>query len=266
MELGWGVDRNVRIWHLGSGEARGLWESRLASMFWTEGSLHKRDDRGREVWQAETEGESFAVKSRPLSGVGDRMRFRFGSTDLGRSVLGAAVLTARGFQTPKVRVLGLVRTDTGWAEVLVTDWAEGQTLLSAWAAADERARSELARRAGEHVGRLAHAGLFNRDAKPSNVVIDSEGAFVMLDVGGVRLSGGDRPRELARMLGALGFEPTGVGHGPGFWQVFACVRAAVRGSGVDRRGDVIALLRRQILDHPNPAPKDNPLAQEPEMR
>ena len=269
-ELGWGVDRNVRIWQLGVGEDRGLWERRLASMFWSDGKLIKRDRRGREVWRAEAEddaqGVAFAVKARPLSGVRQRVRFRFGATDLGHSVLGAALLLARGFQTPRVRVLGIVRAESGWVEALVTDWAEGRTLLADWAEADAGERLVLAGRAGAHVGRLAQSGVFNRDAKPSNVVLAADDGFVMVDVGGARLSGGDWERELARMVAAQGFEQTGVGHAPSAGQVVACVRAALRGpkkgSGPDRRtrGRVIALIRREIQEHGDPAPKDDPLA------
>ncbi|MCA9272715.1 MAG: hypothetical protein KDA31_06690 [Phycisphaerales bacterium] len=259
------MDRNVRIWQLGVGEERGLWERRLASMFWSGGELVKRDSRGREVWRANADAGDLAVKARPLLGIRERVRFWFGATDLGRSVLGAALLSARGFETPRVRVLGIVRTESGWLEVLVTDWVDGETLLSAWAEADERERLALARRAGEHVGRLASSGVFNRDAKPSNVVLREDGGFEMVDVGGVRLSGNDPARELARMIGAQGFEPTGVGHGANAGQVAACVRAAMRGSkkgsGPDRRtrGRVIAMLRREILEHGDPAPEDDPL-------
>ncbi len=275
-ELGWGVDRNVRIWQVGVGEDRGLWERRLAAMFWTEGERIKRDRKGREVWRVEAEGSAgpvaYGVKARPLSGVRDRVRFRFGATDLGRSVLGSALLTARGFETPSVRVLGIVRTESGWVEALVTDWVEGRTLLSAWADPDGGDRLTLAHRAGAHVGLLALHGVFNRDAKPSNVVIDSDGGFVMVDVGGARLSGGDRERELARMVAAQGFEPTGVGAQPGAGAVLACVRAALRAlggsSGPDRRTRrrVIELLRREIKAHGDPAPKDDPLARKCEMR
>lgn len=262
------MGRDVRIWHLGVGEGRALWERELSREFWTGGEIVKRDERGREVWLASVESERVAVKVRPLESAIERLRFRLGLTDLGKAALGAAVLSARGLLTPRVRVLGLVRHEGAWREVLVSPWAEGPTLLAAWANADAPGRRALARLAGDVVGGLAGLGLFNRDAKPSNVVLDDTDGPVMVDVGGVRLSGGDRALELARMVSALGFEPTGVGHAPAFGEVVVGARAALRGSGVDRRGRqrVVSELRKLIAAHGDPRPKDDPLARARAMR
>lgn len=267
-ELGSFVGGRVRIWQLGLGEGRALWERELARGFWGEGELIKRDDRGREVRCSRVEGERVAVKIRPLPGFSDRLRFRLGLTDLGKAALGAAVLTGRGLLTPRVRVLAMVRPDYVWHEVLVTPWAEGPTLLSAWATADLRTRLALARTSGDLIATLSRQGLFNRDAKPSNVILDDTDGPVMVDVGGVRLAGGDREHELARMVSALGFEPAGVGHAAGFREVFAGVRAALRSSGVDRQGRrrTLAELRRLIAAHADPRPKDNPLAHGANLR
>jgi len=258
----------MRIWQLGVGEGRGLWEELLARRFWAEGECVKRDERGREVWLARAEGERVAVKVRPLAGIRERLRFRFGLTDLGKAALGAAVLAARGLHTPRVRVLGLADVGGLWHEVLVTPWADGPTLLAAWADADARTRLVLAHRAGAHVGHLAHLGLFNRDAKPSNVVLDPESGPVMVDVGGVRLASADRARELARMLASQGFEPTGVGHAPKSPEVIACVRAELRGSGLDRRTRrrTIQELRRLAHGHGDPRPMHDPLARVSDSR
>jgi hypothetical protein len=261
------VGRDVRIWQLGEGESRTDWERSLSGGGWLSGERLKLDDRGRGVWRAEMLGADVAVKARPMLGVLDRLRFRLGATDLSRACLGAAILNARGVYSPKVRVLALVRVDGAWQEVLVTEWAGGRMLLGLWVEGSDDDRRKLAALAGAAVGRLSSLCVFNRDCKPSNIVVDGlEVGFV--DVGGVRSSGGDLAGELARMIGALGFEPTGVGARPTFDEVVIGVRAALGAAGVEpaqRRG-VLKLVRELARAHGDPTPKDNPVAPAGEMR
>ena len=257
----------MRIWQLGGGESRSDWERALAGGGWRAGEVVKADDRGREVWKVELLGAMVAVKVRAVRGVLDRLRFRLGGTDLTRAHLGAALLTARGFESPRARVLALVRVGGAWFEVLVTDWAEGAPMIQRWCDADEAERNELAQRAGELIGALSAKGVFNRDAKPSNVVVDGE-VLSLIDVGGVRLAGEDKVRELARMISAQGFEPAGVGERPTVGQMLACVRSACAAAGITGldRCVVVARLRLLIDGHGDPMPKDNPVARSVEMR
>ena len=261
------MGHDVRIWQLGEGESRGDWECALAGASWRDGEQLKLDDQGRGVWRAQMLGDSVAVKARPMPGVLDRLRFRLGATDLSRACLGAALLNARGIYSPKVRVLALVRVDDDWHEVLVTKWAAGRTLLELWVEASGDDRRKLAGVAGSAIGRLFAAGVFNRDCKPSNIVVHGdEVGFV--DVGGVRSAGADWARELARMIAALGFEPTGVGARPSFDETMIGVRSALGASGVDpaQRGRVLEVVRELALAHGDPVPKDNPCAPVGEMR
>ena len=257
----------MRIWQLGGDEKRSDWERVLAGGGWRAGDLVKSDDRGCEVWRVELLGGATAVKVRPVPGVLDRLRFRLGKTDLSRAFLAGALLMARGFESPGVRVLALVRVEGVWFEVLATVWAKGEPMIRRWCDADESERNALARRAGELVGALSARGLFNRDSKPSNVVVDGD-VLSLIDVGGVRIAGEDRVRELARMLSAQGFEPTGVGQKPAVGQMLACVRSACAVAGMcgfDRRV-VVGRLRLLIHGHGDPVPKDSPLARSAEMR
>ena len=257
----------MRIWQLGAGDSRSDWERVLAGAGWRAGEVVKADDRGREVWKVELFGELVAVKVRAVPGVLDRLRFRLGGTDLTRAHLGAALLTARGFESPGVRVLALVRDGGAWFEVLVANWAKGAPMIRRWCDAGEAERNELAQLAGALIGALSAKGVFNRDAKPSNVVVDGE-VLSLIDVGGVRLAGEDRALELARMLSAQGFEPAGVGERPALGQMLACVRSACAAAGItglDRRV-VVGRLRQLIDGHGDPAPKDSPVAQADEMR
>jgi len=212
-------------------------------------------------------GSDVAVKVRPLPGVMDRLRFRVGATDLGRACLGSALLNARGVWSPRVRVLALVRVSGKWQEVLVTEWAGGRTLLELWVEGGRTERMALAAKSGVTVGRLSEVGVFNRDCKPSNLIVDGD-RVGFVDVGGVRSSGGDRAGELARMIAALGFEPTGVGARPTFDEVVIGVRSALGAAGVarERREGVLKIVRELAESHGDPTPKDNPVAPAGEMR
>lgn len=261
------MGRDARIWFLGEGEDRSSWERALAEGGWVDGECLKLDDRDRGVWRAEMLGRDCVVKARPLPGVLDRLKQRLGATDLTRACLGAALLEAKGFGTPSVRVMGLSRLDSGWHEVLVTECARGAPLLSRWVEADDTERHELARRAGQVLGELCAAGVFNRDCKPSNLLLDGD-ELAFVDVGGVRATKGDTVRELARMISMLGFEPTGIGSRPGYWEVVIGVRSALRAAGVsaDARGRLIGHLRALIAEHGDPTPRDNPVAPKADMR
>ncbi|RNC80424.1 MAG: hypothetical protein ED559_01025 [Phycisphaera sp.] len=261
------MGRDARIWFLGEGEDRSSWERALAGGGWVDGECLKLDDRGRGVWRAELLGRSCVVKARPLPGVLDRLKQRLGATDLARACLGAALLEAKGFRTPRVHVMGLSRLDSGWHEVLFTECALGVPLLSQWIQADDAERRGLARRAGRVLGEMCAAGVFNRDCKPSNLIVDGDG-IVFVDVGGVRATNGDTVLELARMISMLGFEPTGVGSRPAFWEVVVGIRSALRTAGVasEARGRLIAHLRRLVAEHGDPTPRDNPVAPKADLR
>ncbi|GAB5497476.1 MAG: hypothetical protein Phyf2KO_25560 [Phycisphaerales bacterium] len=261
------MGRDARIWFLGEGEDRSSWERALAGGGWVDGESLKLDDRGRGVWRAELVGRDCVVKARPLPGVLDRLKQRLGATDLARACLGAALLEAKGFSTPRVCVMGLARLDTGWHEVLVTECAKGRMLLSRWVEADDTDRQTLAQRAGRVVGELCAAGVFNRDCKPSNLMMDGD-EIAIVDVGGVRATGGDWTRELARMISMLGFEPTGVGARPGYWEIVVGVRSALRAAGMagEARERLVSYLRRLIAEHGDPTPRDNPVAPNADMR
>lgn len=261
------MGRDARIWFLGEGEDRSSWERALVGGGWIEGERLKLDDRGRGVWRAEMLGRDCVVKARPLQGVLDRLKQILGATDLTRACLGAALLEAKGFGTPRVRVMGLARLDSGWHEVLVTECADVTTMLMHWVESDNSERRRLARRAGRVVGELCAAGVFNRDCKPSNLMMDGD-EIAFVDVGGVRATGGDRTRELARMISMLGFEPTGVGARPGYWEIVVGVRSALRAAGVaeEARERLFVHLRRLIAEHGDLTPRDNPVAPNADMR
>ncbi len=257
----------VRIWYLGEGEDREGWARALAAGDWRQGVSLKLDDRGRGVWRTRVMGEDAIIKSRPLEGFWGCVRSRFGATDLMKATLGAALLEAKGFATPRVRLTGMCKQGDTWHEVLVMEPAPGESLLSLWVHGDARSRRALAQKAGAALGALSRSGIFNRDAKPSNWLISGEDIH-FIDVGGVRTAGGGRSKELARMIAALGFEPTGVNAPPTFQETALAVRSALGASGLshpDKRR-TLARLRALIKEHGDPAPKDHPLAHELQMR
>ncbi|HED54553.1 MAG TPA: hypothetical protein ENJ00_10195 [Phycisphaerales bacterium] len=239
-----------------------VWRQALADCFWTTGAIIKEDDHRRQVWRVSHSGQDFAVKVRPIVGILGRCRVRFGNTDFTRARRAADLLAGAGFITPAP----VIHAEVDGFEILVTPWVEAPTVLQRWTSAGPKDRPMLARAVGELVGRLSRKGLFNRDAKPSNLLwLDPD--IALLDIGGVRRCEPASTIHLARMISALGFEPVGTGHAPNAGEIVIAVRAAIDSAGARPcRCAIIERLRIIIQTHGDPTPRHDPLAPEPNRR
>ena len=125
---------------------------------------------------------------------------------------------------------------------------------------------DLARRAGELTARLAAAGLFNRDHKPSNIIVEHErpGApkspgLVLIDTAGVTRLGARRPE---RMLFNLVVEFVGTRTLPRRTLLMRALRAYLDHANGSTRGTPRAVwdeVERLLAEHGDPTPKDDPL-------
>jgi len=130
---------------------------------------------------------------------------------------------------PTAPLIALVRGQRDQQSVLTLLMGEvpGPTLLEQMATG---AADDLAEPVGSLLGRLTRSRLFNRDPKPSNLIVSPDG-LAMIDTVAIRRT--LQPvRSLARMLAALVLEPTSVGCPPGRDWIERAARAALREAGL----------------------------------
>ena len=152
-------------------------------------------------------------------------------------------------------------------ERLLLPYIQGPTLLRALRDNPDD-HPALAQAAGAIAGALARARWFNRDAKPSNFIVEDPTRLIAIDTAAIRRI--LRPRAaIERMLASLMLEPAGVGIElpPAF--LHAAAGAALRAlTGADPDpGAIDALAQRvsaRIRAHGDPTPRDNPLRDTPE--
>jgi len=266
----------------GPGEPRGAWLAALTAPGALEGAeVLKREG---EDWVAAATlrvagvDRRVVVKRRRGRGVVEGIKTLAGAGRLMRQWRGSTWLAARGIAT--ARPLALLRR---WGpscgeEVLVMERLEGPSLLECLASrgltrGQERA---LAEEVGRMAARMVAAGRYNRDHKPSNLIVtgvDERSATVaVIDAVAIRVSVGGL-RGLERMLASLVIEPTGCGHPPTAWEMRRVVRAAAgelvarvptfRGREGARVGALARVLWRAAAEvvegHGDPTPRVDPL-------
>ncbi len=225
----------------------------------------KSDDRAS-VYAGDAAGYAVVVKTLALDRVRDRLRSRLGLTRLWRQARGSERARAAGVACAAVHAIARGVDESGQrVEALIMQRLEGPTLLRAAAerTLDPRSARRLLDRVGEGVGRLVKAGLYNRDHKPSNLIvaeIDGDGPVPMLiDTADIRRRApGDA---LERMLAKLMIEAMGTGVVVHPRERVRVARAALAMFDDQRPlGDVLESASAIIEAHGDPTPKDDPLA------
>lgn len=200
---------------------------RAAAPRWTEALEHfdpatapalKREGRGGGgVYRLPGAPCDAIVKVIPLDSLWARVKSLLRLSRAWRQWRGTALLTDAG--VPTARCIALARAPG--ADLLVLQALPGLTLLEHLARpavplAEERRIIDAVART---LAALDAGGLFNRDGKPSNIIITPAAAAgpeaVVIDAVGVSRRG-TRPPDLllARMLASLVIEPTGCGVPP----------------------------------------------------
>jgi hypothetical protein len=143
------------------------------------GPGHTRTNAPALTLTATLAGEPLLLKLTPARGLSAHLKRLARATRAHRQWDGALRLAAAGFDTPTPLLLASVRLDGHPADLLVTRYLRGQTLIEHLAArsarpatpADAAPDRALADAVGRHVAQIVRAGLFNRDHKPSNLLI-----------------------------------------------------------------------------------------------
>lgn len=236
----------------------------LGSSAWlSRARVVKTDDRSS-VLSGEVAGRGVIVKTLVTNPVRSRAPASIGKTRLNRQWRGAEMLIERGFPTVEPVLMWQGRSSRGhYAETLVMERVEGRTLLGALAggALALGTQRELAEEAGRLTARLVKAGLFNRDHKPSNIILrdgasNGRGRLVLIDTAGVTRLGSHRPE---RMLFNLIVECVGTGTLPRRSVLLAGVKAYVDQVGDGEWREIWRAVERMLAEHGDPTPKDDPL-------
>jgi tRNA A-37 threonylcarbamoyl transferase component Bud32 len=226
------------------------------------------------VYRATVLGRDVVLKRWDLRTPGARAKAMLAASRGHRHWRGAARLERAGIRTARCLALAFEQREIPrvW---LAMEHLEGRSLLEHMAHPDPSLRTQhaIAGAAGALVAALCRAKLYNRDLKPSNLIVldGPTPSLGVIDCVAIRRSGS--PERLARMLSALATEPTGCrvlprrvllvkaidvcrdSLGP-FQAVFSDERTA-------KHHWTRQLIRRvQILlaAHGDPRPKVNPLA------
>lgn len=209
-----------------------------------------------------------------------RTRCWLGITRHHRQWQGAEWIQTARIPTSKPLAMGTIHArDQGGnlihGQWLVLAYLKGPTLLEVFRDAQRLPQKHRLKRqrglaigAGESVRNLVRAGLFNRDHKPSNLIVirsDPRNLHVSLGiidtVGIRRIPGGNwRHSAIARMLASLIIEAIGCGVYPNLRSRHIAVRAATGAwepwLSIRR---VWRAVRRIVDRHGDPTPKVNPL-------
>ncbi|MCA9296132.1 MAG: hypothetical protein KC983_06430 [Phycisphaerales bacterium] len=197
------------------------------------------------------------VKCERVRATDDRVKSQLGQTRLHRHWRGARWLTENGFDTPACLVLFTGKRDAELVETLIMAWRDGASLLDHLRddALPIRSQHKRATDLGALCRTMVDRGRFNRDNKPSNVLMSSEGSFTILDCVAIRRCRAGHAGALARMLASLYIEPSGTGCAPRRTLCWRAIRAA---AGCE---DARAMWRRCamiVADHGSSAPLDAP--------
>jgi len=211
-------------------------------------------------------GYPVVVKTLALDRIRDRLGSIVWSTRLWRQARGAQRVQACGVASACVHALVRGRDATGQrVEALILERVQGPTLLRAAAerTLEPRSANLLLDRVGRDVAALATSGLYNRDHKPSNLIVSSDERGhpipVLIDTADIRRRTNEAPMD--RMLAKLMIEAIGTGVEVTEREQVRVARAAHRGSSQPRTlRELIDSVRAMIESHGDPKPKDNPLA------
>ena len=237
-----------------------------------------KDDRRATVLRMDhTPAGAVVVKTRLLNRLRDRLDTLFMRTQLERQIRGARTLQRIGVATaePLLLVRGVHRATRSPRESLVTRALPGRTLLHLMDDIARRrahapsldAQRAVAHTLGRQLQRFAAAGLFNRDHKPSNLIVmfdDSPPEIAVIDTVAIRR---DHVRDGGlRMLTSLMLEPLGCRCPPPRTMRMRTLIAATTDQAHPQGAPLVArkaawrAVAQAIHEHGDPTPRVNPLA------
>ena len=250
------VHPGIRVLRTAPGESTGAWHAALGAFEPASAELLKSDGNTH-VFRTRLLERDVVLKAWSLTRFTDRLKAAFGTSRAGRHWAGAERLKALGVATATPYALLAEYRGPHPAYWLAMQALAGPTVLDALAGrAPQMDLEALGRALGDQLAALARSGWFNRDHKPSNLIVTGAPATVAV-IDCVAIRRGPAAVGLARMFASLLIEPTGVGHPPPNTFVHA-VRDRLTALGLDGAG---ALERARAIQasHGDPTPRISPL-------
>jgi tRNA A-37 threonylcarbamoyl transferase component Bud32 len=238
-----------------------------------------KEDGAVGVYRAEMLGRAVVLKRWDLDSLPARFKTALHASRGHRHWRGAECLLGHGIPTATPYLLA-TRRGSGTNELwLVMEALRGRTLLGHLAASDLSVRQEhaMARAAGRMVAQVGLARLFNRDSKPSNLIVTGVETdapeIAIIDCVAIRRAPSALPPGAWRMFASLVIEPMGCGVAPrrtimmralrGYFGEAMNQRHEMRSVGREDRRTALRLVwnavSMMIQEHGDPQPRVNPL-------
>lgn len=281
--------QSIRISRIAPGEDSQSWASAIATLDHEPSLTLLKETAHSAVWRAEPSVAGARVpivaKVHELRGIAARAKQTLGQSKAHRQWRGAAWLSSHGFATAQPIALCAGTNDAGPCECLVIEALSGWTVLDYLAgidplagdapapdadaidagaldAVDEATLAAIASAAGAGIGRMVALKRYNRDHKPSNLIVidESPATIAVIDTVAIRPAGSAPEFDLVSMLKSLVLEPRGLGFEvPRWWLELACAGAI--GALGKRIGpsDLADAVETAALLHGNPRPEDVPI-------
>jgi tRNA A-37 threonylcarbamoyl transferase component Bud32 len=245
------------------------WAEALAGGAWRAKARRLKHDGATTVYRARLLDRDVVIKSWRL-GPTARLQSLFGATRAQRHWRGAALLRKAGIPTAWTWALLRGRLDGAPTECLVMEAVPGKSVLHRLADNDLSIRQQhaVAAALGAQIASLAKNLLYNRDHKPSNLILTDPGpasvAISVIDCVDIR-RGQFWPDE---MLASLLIETLGVGLAPRLALRMRVAHASTRNVPEHLSHGQRAWLRetwrsasKLVRDHGDPTPRVNPLSE-----
>lgn len=208
-----------RVRCVAANEDAGEWAEAMAGFDPAGGAVLKREG-GAAVYRAEVLGRDVVLKSWEVRTAADRLKLAARMSRADRHWRGAQWLLGRGLDSAEPLAL-LVERGAGIRRVwLAMEALEGKTVLRHLADGDLSVKQEhaLARELARVVQEMIAGGRWNRDFKPSNLIVTDTGQrgggrarVATIDCVAILHTRGKRGESALRMYTSLAIEPAGVG-------------------------------------------------------
>lgn len=269
-------NRSLRVVRsLADGPDHSTWISTLSARDWSVGAEILKQTNDSSVIRAMVHSRDVVLKSARVRGLKGTLQGLTSRSRAHRQWRGSEWLRANGLSAPNCVAIMAGKRDGDSIETLILEYIPGHTLL--WQIArgiikddpESPASRALAYSVGRDISRLVKAGRFNRDHKPSNIVVSTPGppvaTLALVDAVAIMpLKPANRSDAMARMLAALLIEPKGIGHPvpePFIRRVaHALAHEMVGATEADAWArDMLAWADRIVAAHKDPTPTHDPL-------
>ncbi len=211
----------IRVLHGDTAASLEQWRDRISRALQSGGGRSLKQDVSGQVAVLDLDGAPAVLKRRPMASLFERLRAATGFSRYSRQWHGAQWLLANKLRAPRPLARGVLHHHEHHSgspeEFLLLEYIPGRTVLQHLADGELPPRREhaIARAIADDLVRFFVVGRYNRDHKPSNLlVVEAQGAgsppqIAILDSDSIRPSTVANLDSAERMLAALVIEAIG---------------------------------------------------------